>query len=179
MANRSEEIFEDWFRRYWIGVLGVIHRLIGDADEAEDLALEVFWKLYTTPPQADNELAVKAWLYRVATNEGYNAIRARQRRQRYEFEQGFIDLDHDRSSDPSTETQRKEDQALVRGVLGSMKKRQAQLLALRYSGFSYAEIAAALDVSKASVGTMLTRAETEFERRYRKLEGTRNDSFNR
>jgi len=40
---------------------------------------------------------------------------------------------------------------------------------LRYSGLSYAEIAAALGIAAGSVGTLLARAEADFERRYRNL----------
>ena len=51
-----------------------------------------------------------------------------------------------------------------------LKPRAAQLLVLRHSGLSYAEIAQALNVARSSVGTLLARAEKEFERRYRALE---------
>jgi RNA polymerase sigma-70 factor (ECF subfamily) len=51
-------------------------------------------------------------------------------------------------------------------VLRQMKERDAQLLILRHSGLSYREIAAALDVAPGSVGTLLARAEAEFEQRY-------------
>ena len=59
----------------------------------------------------------------------------------------------------------------VRVALGGMKPRSAQMLILRHSGMSYAEIAAALDVSPASVGALLARAEKEFEQAYRKASG--------
>jgi RNA polymerase sigma-70 factor (ECF subfamily) len=51
-----------------------------------------------------------------------------------------------------------------------MKPREAQLLILKHSGCSYAEIAAALRIAPGSVGTLLTRAEQVFEQRYRKEE---------
>jgi RNA polymerase sigma-70 factor (ECF subfamily) len=57
----------------------------------------------------------------------------------------------------------------VRLVLAQMKPRSAQLLVLRHSGFSYAEIAAALGVAPGSVGVLLARAEKEFEERYKRL----------
>jgi RNA polymerase sigma-70 factor (ECF subfamily) len=48
-----------------------------------------------------------------------------------------------------------------------MKKRSAQILILRYSGLGYAQVAAALGLNPNSVGTLLARAEREFERHYR------------
>ena len=55
----------------------------------------------------------------------------------------------------------------VRAVLGALKPREAQLLLLRSSGLAYRELAATLGIAPASVGTLLARAEAEFERRFR------------
>jgi RNA polymerase sigma-70 factor (ECF subfamily) len=52
-----------------------------------------------------------------------------------------------------------------------MKPRAAKLLMLRHTGLSYAEVAEALNVAPGSVGTMLARAERDFERRYRQMYG--------
>ena len=51
----------------------------------------------------------------------------------------------------------------VRKALSILPPRSAQLLLLRYSGFSYAEIAAIMEVAPTSIGTLLARAEKEFE----------------
>jgi len=55
----------------------------------------------------------------------------------------------------------------VQTVLQALKPREAQLLLLRSEGLSYRDLAEAVGVPAASVGTMLARAEAEFERRYR------------
>jgi len=60
----------------------------------------------------------------------------------------------------------------VRAVLGKMRHRQAALLILRSDGLSYAEIAAALSLHAASIGTLLARAEAAFQKEYIKRYGT-------
>ena len=62
---------------------------------------------------------------------------------------------------------REERSAHVRALLAAMKPRDAQILLLRSSGMAYREIAQALGVQPSSVGTILARAERDFERRYR------------
>lgn len=143
-------------------------RLVGDQVEAEDLALEAFWRLYRYFPRAGSDFNLGGWLYRVATNLGLNALRARKRRQRHERQAADWDLG---TSAPDavdgSHLEAEEELANVRAVLGEMDPRQAQLLLGRHSGKSYAELAHALDLAPSSIGTLLARAEREFEKRYR------------
>lgn len=156
--------FEALFLQHHAFVYRVLFRLVGERAEAEDLTLETFWRLWQQPPRVTDNVA--GWLYRVATHLGYNALRAARRRDRYEEETARESLETAPVRDPGREAERAEERALVRETLGRMSERDAQLLVLRYSGFSYKEIAAALGVSPNSVGTLLTRAEQEFEKRF-------------
>ena len=163
-ASREATDFEALFQEHWNRVCGILFRLVGDWDEAQDLALDTFEQLYRRPPKDDTNLS--GWLYRVATNRGLNALRARERRARYEQKAGRLTLEEDQPEDPADVLERKQEQAQVRITLGLMKPRSAQLLILRHSGLSYAEIASAIEVSPNSVGTLLARAEREFEEQY-------------
>jgi RNA polymerase sigma-70 factor (ECF subfamily) len=160
--------FEDTFEQNWNRVCSVLYRLVGDRAEAEDLALGVFLRLYRRPPNRGHNL--RGWLYRVATHMGLNALRARKRRDHYEEQAGLEILHQDQAWDPEKTMEQSEQRSQVRAVLARMKPRSAHLLILRHSGLSYAEVANALEVSPASVGTLLARAEKEFEQIYRELE---------
>jgi RNA polymerase sigma-70 factor (ECF subfamily) len=105
----------------------------------------------------------------VAINKALNALRARKRRQRYEEQAGDLALESDASVDPETAVEQAQERQRVRVALGAIKPRAAQMLILRHSGMSYAEIAAALEISPASVGALLARAQAEFERAYQKV----------
>jgi len=56
-------------------------------------------------------------------------------------------------------------------VLAALDSRQAELLLLRSSGLSYEEVAAALDLNPASVGTLLSRAQQSFRKEFIKRYG--------
>ncbi len=162
--------FEELFQAHWERVYGVLFRLLGDPGEAEALALEVFWRLYCQPPPAQAR-NLAGWLYRVATNLGFNSLRALKRRSQYEERAGYLSVEHSFPSDPVAALERADAREQVRAVLRQMEPRAAELLLLRYSGLSYGEVATALDLSPASIGTLLARAEREFEERYRAVHG--------
>jgi len=158
--------FDATFLEHWQPVYRALMRLVGDHAEAEDLALETFWRLYQRPPSNQRNSNLGGWLYRVATNLGLNALRARKRRQQHEMDAGRWAIETS-TRDPAQAIADEEERTRVREVLAEMNERQAQLLILRHSGASYADLAAALEVAPASVGTLLARAEREFEKRYR------------
>jgi RNA polymerase sigma-70 factor, ECF subfamily len=157
--------FEAAFTEHYRRVYGVLFRLLGDRAQADDLTVETFWRLWERGPQRRENLG--GWLYRVALRLGYNALRAAQRRERYEQQAGHEALELNPAPEPSRLVEQRQERAQVRAVLDDMKERDAQILILRHSGFSYREIAEALGVAPGSVGTLLARAEEQFEQRYR------------
>ena len=172
----QEAAFEVLFRRYYRRIHGLLYRLAGD--EAEDLAQEVFLRLYHRPPRVQGT-DLGAWLYRVATNLGYNALRAGRRRRGYRkmLAEATGGVGWQRQEpQPEAWAVKAEERGQVRAALACLKKRQAALLALRYSGLSYREIAKLLRISPGSVGTLLTRAERAFEEAYRQLAERREES---
>jgi RNA polymerase sigma-70 factor (ECF subfamily) len=169
-AEAPEAELEAAFAAYWSRICATLYRILGDWDEAEDLALETFYRLHRRPPRNRDGLA--SWLYRVATRLGLNALRARKRRRAYEDRAGAQALERAAPADPAEEIEREERRARVHNVLAEMRPRAARILILRHSGLSYAEVASLLGIAPSSVGTMLARAERQFERRYHALEDT-------
>lgn len=157
--------FERLFHDNWQRVYLVLYRVVGDPDEAQDLALEAFWRLYSHPPRHSQN--VSGWLYRVAIRLGYNALRSVKRRHRYEQEAANQDI-HNHLIDPAAEFDLTEQRQRVRQIIDGMQSRSAKVLLLRHSGFSYVEISSILKVPVSSVGTLLARAEKEFEQRFLK-----------
>jgi RNA polymerase sigma-70 factor (ECF subfamily) len=165
LRSGDSTAFEELFLRHYAGVYRVLYGVVGNAQEAEDLAQETFTALYRQPPRLDGSSAVGAWLYRVAVNRAYNALRSRQRSQR---RLGWVEPEQ--QSDPQDEYLRREEREGVQAVLAGLPERTTKLLLLRHAGLSYAEIAAALQIASASVGTLLARAERAFAAAYARLD---------
>jgi RNA polymerase sigma-70 factor (ECF subfamily) len=161
--------FEALFVEHWARIYRLLYRLVGDPAEAEDLALETFVRLYQKDLPDQDDFNPGGWLHRVATNLGLHSIRSWKRRESYELSAGKYALEENREDNPAEIVARQEEQRLTRLVLAKMNERQSQLLIMRHTGFSYKEIAEALNLAPTSVGPLLLRAEREFEKRYRAL----------
>jgi len=156
--------FEAVFRAEYVRIAGVITRVVRDPARAEELAVEVFLKLWRTP-QAQGEKA-GGWLYRAAVRRGLDELRHRTRRSRYERLVEYV-----RPRNPEEIRAGTEEQERVRLVLAVIPSRQAELLLLHSHGFSYEELGCALDLNSASIGTLLNRAQQIFRKEYVKRYG--------
>jgi len=170
VTSTDEESFEAIFTRYYPLVYQLAYRCTGQRDEADDIAQEAFLRFYRTPPHATSEGERRAWLCRVTTNLGLNALRARQRRT-YHEEKASDGLrqpvaEDDAQLNPEQHVIAHEQAAFIRSILAELPERQQTYILLRSIGLSYAEIAQATGVAAASVGSLLARAEREFRRRY-------------
>jgi len=167
--SKSEDSFENIFQEHWSSIHRFLSRMVIDPAEAEDLALETFYRLYEHRPETQDDSNARSWLFKVATNLALQSIRSFKRREHYEINAGKDALDEKSENQPSRIFAKREEQHLVRLTLGQMNTRQAELLILRHSGLSYKELANALNLSPTSIGPLLLRAEREFEKRYRAL----------
>jgi RNA polymerase sigma-70 factor (ECF subfamily) len=158
---------EALFREHYGRIAGMLTRLTGDRAHSEEIAADVFHKLSQRPALFSNREDLTAWIYRVATNAGLDALRTNSRRRRREAAAGWEGIHAAAAPSALDGILAEERRVRVRAVLGALKPREAQLLLLRSSGLAYRELARALGIEPASVGTMLARAEAEFERRFR------------
>ena len=168
-SHASASGFEALFMEHWAFVYRILYRLLGDPAEAEDLALETFFRLYQRYPPREDGFNIGGWLYRVATNLGLHSIRSWRRREHYEMTAGKFALEETAEDTPAEILLKKEEHSFVRLALAQMNEQRSQLLILRHSGMSYKEIAKTLGLAPTSIGPLLVRAEREFEKHYRAM----------
>jgi RNA polymerase sigma factor (sigma-70 family) len=145
---------EEIFRREYPLVVGVATRVLGSRERAEDVAQDVFLSFNRSAVPAQE---ARGWLSVAAAHTALNDIRSRRRRTAREEAVSPTD---DHEADAADAVVRLDDRRRVQAALARLPHTQAVVLLLRYSGLSYAEVAAALDLSPGSVGTTLRRAES-------------------
>ena len=165
----SLERFAAVFRERYRELYGLGYRLLGDHGEAEDVVQETFLKLDGHPVLERPDPEVAAWLRRVCLNTAYNRLRG-QRRASARLDRAAraerADDEAGAGPTPLLEVLRAEQQQAVRRALASLPERQRACLLLRHAGYSYAEIAATLDLAVGSVGVLLARGERGFREAY-------------
>jgi RNA polymerase sigma-70 factor (ECF subfamily) len=166
-AEASGLWFDTIFREHYSRVVALLARVTGDRAQAEEIAADVFCKVSQRGRLALGGDDPAPWIYRVATNAGLDALRSNTRRRRREEAAGVESVRLAGQQSALDEVLREEQCARVRDVLSALKPRDAQLLLLRAEGLAYRELAEALGMQPGSVGTLLARAEAEFEKRFR------------
>ena len=152
------ERFVALFEAHHPRLLRVLTRLSGEAELAADLTQEAFVRLYRRGSFPD---APEAWLITVALNQLRNERATSRRRLRLLVpvaDSAFVDPPPtlEQASDELATSRR------VRAAFERLAERDQRLLVLRAEGFRYNEIAAALEMNEASVGTLLARARRAF-----------------
>jgi RNA polymerase sigma-70 factor, ECF subfamily len=171
VVNFSETRFdlETIFHAQYERIARVIAGVIRDPARAEELAVEVFLKWERTPGAWG--AGAEGWLFRTAVRTGLNELRRKTLRRRYEGLLEFVTRGKTGAPAPDEIFAANQEQQRVRRVLSAMEPRQAELLLLRSNDLSYEEMAAALKLNPASIGTLLSRALQVFRKEYIKRYG--------
>ena len=155
--------FEQLFNQYYTYVVKQLVWLTKNQTVAEELAQDVFLQLYRSDWRAIEH--VPGWLIATATNIAYNYMRG-EKRHRARVEQ--VKQHYEQQYEPSAEERalREENIANVQTILHELDERDRTVLLMKFSGYAYKDIAAAIEVEVTSVGTLIVRALQKFRKRY-------------
>jgi RNA polymerase sigma-70 factor (ECF subfamily) len=146
----------------------VMRHLVGSNEEAEDLAQEVFLRVYRGRKKYHPKAKFSTWLYTIANNLALNVLRTRQRRPTVPLnvrDSGPLGprpeekLVLDRAQPPDDRVQQQELTAIVQQALETLNERQRVAVVLnKFEDMSYAEIAEIMELTPKAVKSLLSRA---------------------
>ncbi|HEY1381942.1 MAG TPA: sigma-70 family RNA polymerase sigma factor [Gemmataceae bacterium] len=160
--------FGELVDNYRARLVGILHHLLGNADEAEDLAQEVFLRVYRTRKRYHPQAKFSTWLFTIANNLALNALRSRQRKPTVPLppqESGPLgprpaeQLVADAAPPPGHRLAQQELAAVIREALTGLNERQRMAVVLnKYEDMNYAEIAEVMGLTTKAVKSLLSRA---------------------
>ena len=175
-AQDDAAAFADLVGRWEDPIHRLCTRLCGDAHRAEDLAQEIFAKVFARRHAFAADRKFSTWLWRVALNHCYNDLRRARSRPESRFGGGQEDDGSagpdDFSTDqpgPDEELVGRETAAAVQAALATLAEEHRSIVVLRhYEGLKFREIAEVLDLPEGTVKTRMTEALNELARRLRR-----------
>ena len=165
VANGDRAAFAKLFDRHQQRVVRFCHRFVGDAHRAEELAQDVFVKLYRNAGRYQPTARFQTFLFRVATNTCLNELRRPGRA--VETTEAAVTDDEtpgalERASGGETPDQVLEakdvEKALQRALSGMSDRERAAFTMCRFEGMAYRNIADALEATEAAVKSLIHRA---------------------
>lgn len=148
------------FDDYAAAIFAYVWHLVCDRDLAEELLQETFLRVFEARDRLSDVINRRAWVYRVATNTCYSALRRRNRFTWLPWHSAPDRIYPDAAEGLGRQT-------MVESALGALSPDyRAPLLLFLHEGFSIAEISDALGISEGAVKTRIYRAREMFRRAY-------------
>lgn len=163
--------FAELVERFQHRLVAVMNHLVGNADEAEDLAQEVFLRIYRIRAKYRPKAKFSTWLFTIANNLALNALRDRRRRPVLPLEVresgalGPRPVENSvaaRDEPPSQALQQQELADVIRLALDDLNERQRVAIVLnKFEDMNYGEIAEVMGLSTKAVKSLLSRARSK------------------
>ncbi len=171
----DQRAFSELVEKFQQRLVGLMHHILGHKQDAEDLAQEVFLRVYRNRHSYSPKAKFSTWLFTIANNLALNAIRDRKRRRTLSFEsnessangmtsQSFIPPA--RGPTPEHRADQAELAEVIRRAMEELNDRQRVAVVLnKFEDMSYAEIAHVMTLSEKAVKSLLSRARQQLRAR--------------
>jgi len=164
--NGDIEAFEQLIEDYQKRVFNIALRMIGNYDDANELAQEVFIRIFKSIKDFKEESSLSTWIYRITTNVCLDEIRKRKNKnvvsldEEVKLEEGDLQRQvEDTRPTPDVIAEKNEVRKLVKDAIMSLPEEQRTVIILRdIQGFSYEEIAKIMKCPEGTVKSRINRS---------------------
>lgn len=169
VRDDNASAFERLVARYQVRLVNLLEHVLRKKDLAEDLAQEVFLRVFRGRKKYTPGAKFSTWLFTIANNVALNAIRSQSRRKEISAQAlrdpmnsgfGLSEIAIGKSSQrPARKLDQKEMSTVVRAAMETLNERQRMAIVLcKFEGLSYEEIATTMQMSPKAVKSLLARA---------------------
>jgi len=162
----DQEAFASLVKKYKMAVFNTIYSIIGDTQEADDIAQEVFLKVYTKAGSFKRKSSFSTWLYKITVNKCIDELRKRKNKiisLETEFDEDeklkLKDVLASKEGDITEEWEKEELEDTIQKAINSLPEKDRIILTLKeIENLSYKEISQIMKISLDKVKVWLFRA---------------------
>jgi RNA polymerase sigma-70 factor (ECF subfamily) len=177
-AQTGDEIaFRDIVERYQSKVFSIIHGIVRQRNDVEDIAQQVFAKIYLSLKNFDFRSSLITWIYKITVNECFDYLRKRKvRKLVYESDMSEDEVRRVENSEPQSSRQVSADTDLARRdfvfkLLAKVSEEERMLLMMKeVEGYSVEELAAQTGMNENTIKVKLFRARQKLVRAAQRLD---------
>lgn len=162
LQNGDHAAFEKIYNAYYYNLTGHLLRLLKSKELASEVLQDTFFALWQHRDRIDTEQPIKAYLFRIATNNAYNIFKRASHDEKLKaylypiIEAGYEHIE--------ANILRRENQELLHGILQKMPAKQREVYILcKLEDKSYQEVSALLNISVNTINTHIKRANLFFK----------------
>jgi RNA polymerase sigma-70 factor, ECF subfamily len=154
--------FEELVIAYQHRVFAVAHRMLGNGAEAEEIAQEVFLRVYRSIAEFRGDARLSTWLYAITSRLCLNRLMSGDRRLRSDDAEAIDRMPG--GGNPAALVERSEVESALREAIAGLPEERRIVVVLRdLEGLSYEEISEALDLEPGTVRSRLHRARMDLK----------------
>lgn len=162
-ANGEHAAFEELIERHQHAVVGTVAKMLGNPSDAEDIAQQVFLRLWKSAKRYEPTAKFTTYLFTITRNLVFNESRRRSRRREVSSDEreqdSHFEIEDTETARPDDELLQAELQAAVNRAINTLPENQRMAVVLRrYENMPYEEIGEVLGLSVSAVKSQLFRA---------------------
>lgn len=159
----DEQAFEQLIERHQSSVIGTVSKMLGNPSDAEDIAQQVFIRLWKSAPRYKPKAKFTTFLFTITRNLVFNESRRKSRKKQYSIEEREDDFhlqtqDHQTAAPDRDILQQELRLAIDQAINRLPKKQRMAVILRRYENMPYDEIGKILNLSVSAIKSQLFRA---------------------
>ncbi len=162
-GKQAEDAFQELIELHQNAVIGTVAKMLGNSSDAEDIAQQVFIRLWKSAPRYEVKAKFTTFLYTITRNLVFNETKRKQRKKEHSLEEqqenSFTQIEDKIATRPDQEILQAELKSEVDKAVHSLPEKQRLAVILRrYENMPYEQIADVLELSVSAVKSQLFRA---------------------
>lgn len=174
LKQGNEAAFRELVDNYRQMVVNTCFGLLHNADDAEDVAQDVFIEVFRSVENFRADSKISTWLYRIAVNRSLNFIRDNKKRRWFQSFDDVVEskkemlnqLNHQSADNPESELENSQRAIILHEAIDSLPENQRVAFTLnKYEDLAYKEISEVMNLTVSSVESLIHRAKKNLQKK--------------